>query len=175
MKKKPRIDRTWYRRPKELRQTRLTAGGVVLRRFGRQWKVALAREGDFHDWVLPKGGVDEGESLVQAAHREIAEEAGVDHLQALGKLGVRSRLNFRKSRWIQVHYYLFVATGSLGQPTDIRKHPHRARWFALTQLPDMLWPEQRELLQSKRRLIRTLLQRVQRKRPRPRNHPACRP
>ena len=51
----------------------LGAGGVV---FDRSGKVLLLRR-RCGDWVFPKGHIDEGETAVQAALREIAEEAGV--------------------------------------------------------------------------------------------------
>lgn len=49
------------------------AGGVV---FGPGGKVLLLRHGSGH-WVFPKGHVEQGETQLQAALREVAEEAGV--------------------------------------------------------------------------------------------------
>ncbi len=148
------IDRSWYRKPAKV-VLRTSAGGVVLRWDARQrkWLVALAREADYPGYVLPKGGIDPGETMVQAARREALEEAGVDHLVSLGKLGQRSRLTFSQKKWVTVHYYLFVTEHAGRQPTDLKKHRHKARWFALDDLPSMLWPEQNELLQRKKKII----------------------
>jgi len=59
--------------------------GVAL--FNRAGEVWIGRRvGDFadaseraakHSWQMPQGGVDEGESIVAAARRELAEETGV--------------------------------------------------------------------------------------------------
>ncbi len=148
------IDRSWYRRPKRIAR-RTSAGGVVLRWDARKrkWLVAMAREADYPGYVLPKGGVDPGETIVQAARREVLEEAGVDQLVSLGKLCQRSRLTFSRKKWVTVHYYLFVTEDAGGKPTDLKKHPHKARWFALDDLPGMLWPEQSELLRSRNSIM----------------------
>ncbi|MCC7192176.1 MAG: NUDIX domain-containing protein [Phycisphaeraceae bacterium] len=145
------IDRTWYRHERGLPR-RTSAGGVVVRLRGTCIEVALAREGDFPQYILPKGGVDPGETIEQAAQREIAEEAGLTQLTRLGKLGTRSRLTFTKRKWVTVHYYLYTTTAQAQQPTDI-KHFHKAKWFPLSRLPEMLWPEQREMLESMRPVI----------------------
>ncbi len=145
------IDRTWYRHERGLPR-RTSAGGVVVRLCGSRIEVALAREGDFPQYILPKGGVDPGETIEQAAQREIAEEAGLTQLTRLGKLGTRSRLTFTKRKWVTVHYYLYTTTAQAQQPTDIN-HFHKAKWFPLSRLPEMLWPEQREMLESMRPVI----------------------
>lgn len=40
-------------------------------------KVLLTRRDDFHIWCLPSGGVEDGETVVEAALRETAEETGL--------------------------------------------------------------------------------------------------
>ena len=48
-----------------------------------RWRgsVLLCRheKGDRDYWLLPGGGVNSGESLVDALHRELREEVGIDH------------------------------------------------------------------------------------------------
>lgn len=53
--------------------TETGAGGVVLDRSGR---VLILQHASGH-WVFPKGHVEFGETQLQAALREVAEEAGV--------------------------------------------------------------------------------------------------
>jgi 8-oxo-dGTP pyrophosphatase MutT (NUDIX family) len=155
------IDASWYRRPPRIRE-RISAGGVVVRRRpgepGRV-EVALAREGDHSQYVLPKGKVEKGEALEEAARREIAEEAGLHHLTLLGELGSRSRLTFDKRAWVRVHYFLFRAGQEGRQPTDSKRHHHAAQWFPIDNLPAMFWPEQRELIESNREPIAAALER----------------
>jgi len=41
-----------------------------------QGKILLPQREDFETWILPSGGVDESESVAQAAIREIKFELG---------------------------------------------------------------------------------------------------
>jgi 8-oxo-dGTP diphosphatase len=57
----------------------LAAGGLVWRLDDGEPKLAIVhRPPDRDDWVLPKGGVEEGEALETAAVREVREETAVD-------------------------------------------------------------------------------------------------
>jgi 8-oxo-dGTP pyrophosphatase MutT (NUDIX family) len=53
------------------------AGGVVWRRGARdQLEVLLVHRPRYDDWSLPKGKLTSGESSLEAAVREVAEETG---------------------------------------------------------------------------------------------------
>jgi bis(5'-nucleosidyl)-tetraphosphatase len=151
-----KIDHRWYHRPPGLRES-LSAGGVVVRWEGERLLVALVREKDYLDYILPKGTVEAGENLQQTARREIMEEAGLGELILLGEIGVRERLNARGSSWKITHYFLFYSTGKETSPTDT-KHIYRCEWFPTTALPSMFWPDQKELIQSNLEKILSLAQ-----------------
>jgi 8-oxo-dGTP diphosphatase len=54
------------------------AGGVVLREGGAdELEVLLVHRPKYDDWTIPKGKLDEGESDVEAAIREVEEETGL--------------------------------------------------------------------------------------------------
>jgi phosphohistidine phosphatase SixA/8-oxo-dGTP pyrophosphatase MutT (NUDIX family) len=59
----------------ETREVR-AAGGVVWRENDRVPAVALIHRERYDDWTLPKGKLNEGESELRAAVREVAEETG---------------------------------------------------------------------------------------------------
>ena len=117
--------------------------------------IALTREGDWPLYVLPKGGVEEGETFEEAARREIEEEAGLSDLVLVRYLGKRDRLNFTRTRWMKVHYYLFTTTQVDGVPTDSAHHKG-VWWFSPADLPEMLWPEQRRLIEEQAEAIQKL-------------------
>jgi 8-oxo-(d)GTP phosphatase len=52
------------------------AGAVCWREAGKDLMVAIIHRGRYQDWSFPKGKVDSGETLAEAAVREIKEETG---------------------------------------------------------------------------------------------------
>ncbi|HZP90958.1 MAG TPA: NUDIX hydrolase [Actinomycetota bacterium] len=133
-------------------QTRseVSAGGVVFRRGESGVEIALAarrtRRGELV-WGLPKGGVDEGETLEEAAIREVREETGLE-AEIEGSLGdiryfyVWEGVRVRKA----VHFFLMRAIGG-----DVARHDHEmedVRWFPLTEaLEHAGYRGEREVLQ----------------------------
>jgi 8-oxo-dGTP pyrophosphatase MutT (NUDIX family) len=61
------------------REAKLThAGGVVVRGDADRRVLLVRAKPAPHDWVLPKGHIEQGETPQQTARREVREEAGVD-------------------------------------------------------------------------------------------------
>ena len=149
------IDESWYKRPPGV-SDRISAGGVVARITDGQIYVALVGELGFTERVLPKGGVESGESLEEAACREIEEEAGLFSLALIQKLGIRERLSYDRTCWITTHYFLFVTEQVEGTPTDIEHH-YELAWYPVEALPAIFWPEQRELIETNRDRIIELI------------------
>jgi 8-oxo-dGTP diphosphatase len=56
----------------------VSAGGVAFWRKGDDDQVAIVSVNPSRRWQLPKGLVDEGETVEQAAVREVREEAGIN-------------------------------------------------------------------------------------------------
>ncbi len=60
------------------RRREVSAGGLIWRRKPRGgFEVVLVRPAGKEYWVLPKGHVEKGESVAQAALREVREETGL--------------------------------------------------------------------------------------------------
>jgi 8-oxo-dGTP pyrophosphatase MutT (NUDIX family) len=140
------IDETWYQRPPGIRERR-GAGGVVVRWENDRLLVALVRGDGLPDYLLPKGGVEAGETDEVAARREIEEEAGLTKLILLDDLGARERLSYARTRWQVTRYFLFLAPDTAGIPTDTT-HDYIVEWHPIDRLPAMFWPEQRELIEQ---------------------------
>ncbi len=149
------IDQTWYERIPGVPE-QISAGGIVARLENDQIYVALVQENKRSEYVLPKGHVDPGETIEEAAKREIAEEAGLSNLQLIAPLGMQERLDFRKRSWKKIHYFLFITDQVEGIPTDPYIH-YQLDWFPLNQLPSLFWPEQKELIETNRDRIIALV------------------
>ena len=105
--------------------------------------VLLVRLRYFAGWYLPGGGVDKGETPLQAARREVAEEVGLlDPTLPCQLFGVY--LNRREGRDDYAVVYVMQAPGRHQPP------PHfevaEARWWALDQLPADISPATRRRL-----------------------------
>jgi 8-oxo-dGTP pyrophosphatase MutT (NUDIX family) len=114
-------------------QREVSAGGVVYRRDGDGIEVVLAsrrtRRGDLA-WGLAKGGIEPGESLEDAAVREVLEETGytAEIESSLGETRyfyVWEETRIRKT----VHFFLMRCTG--GDPDDRDDEMEEIRWFPL--------------------------------------------
>lgn len=125
----------------------ISAGGVVFRRRDSAVEVVLVGRLHPERWSLPKGTPVKGESLVDAARREVQEETGlvVNVLRPLGSVdywfvleGVR---HFKT-----VYYYLMEAIAG-----DISRHDweHEAvQWFPLTEAMQRIsYANERQILQ----------------------------
>jgi ADP-ribose pyrophosphatase YjhB (NUDIX family) len=102
------------RRPRRAIRRETSAGGVVAREEQGQWFVALLKtehkRGEV--WVLPKGHVEphEGETVSDAARREVMEEAGITDLSMRDQLGI-TRYAFQAEEALvkkTVHYFLMT-------------------------------------------------------------------
>jgi 8-oxo-dGTP pyrophosphatase MutT (NUDIX family) len=71
---------------------RESAGGVVV---GLDGRMVLVHQGG-NSWSFPKGGIDPGESVLDAAKREIREECGITELTLVAALGHYERYSIAK-------------------------------------------------------------------------------
>ena len=111
------------------------------------------RRGDLA-WGLAKGGVEEGESMEQAAIREVLEETGFT-VELEGSLGetkyfyVWGDARIRKT----VHFFLMRFTG--GDPDDRDDEMEEVRWFPLERaLKRAAYRGEREILERAAELLR---------------------
>jgi 8-oxo-dGTP pyrophosphatase MutT (NUDIX family) len=138
----------WYYHKSPNAKLRTGAGGVVARMDNGRVLIALIRDRGDHEYVLPKGGVEAGETLEDAAAREIREEAGFRKLQLLDELGVGERLAGKRNVWQKTHYFLFMTDEIDGRPTDRREW--EVKWFDVDHLPEFYWREQERLVRDHR-------------------------
>ncbi len=97
-------------------------------------KVLLTRREDFEVWCLPGGGVEEGESLAEAAIREAKEETGLD-VELTRLVGVYSRIGGMDR---DVHGVLFTARPVGGALMLQPGETIEIRYFPFEEIPDDL-------------------------------------
>lgn len=100
------------------------------------------------EWCLPKGHMETGETLQQAAAREVAEETGIEG-RVLAELGTIDYWFATSDKRIHkfVHHYLLEATG--GYLTIENDPDHEAidvAWLPLQEAPQHLtFPNERRI------------------------------
>jgi ADP-ribose pyrophosphatase YjhB (NUDIX family) len=116
------------------------AGGVVWRRDGKTIEFLLVGATKHpHEWVLPKGHVETGESEEETAVREVREETGV-WAKVAGRLG---ELSFDAGAPMTVQCYLMEALEA-GKSTETRRS---CTWLPLQKaVEEAAYPETRDLL-----------------------------
>ncbi len=131
-----------------LPKTATSAGAIILRALDGQIKIALAhRLRESKTWVLPKGHVEAGETLQQAALREIHEETGLTRVQLLTYLGRIERETFKDGAAIQktIHYYLAYALPTNQPELPTEQGFTEPGWFSPAEVLSLLPYEQEKV------------------------------
>lgn len=128
-----------------------SAGGIVVDVHDGVARIAVIarrnRAGRL-EWCLPKGHREDGESLVEAAAREVAEETGIEG-RVLTELGTIDYWFATGERRVHkfVHHYLLEATG--GELTIENDPDHEAvdvAWLPLREAHEHLtFPNERRI------------------------------
>lgn len=126
-----------------------SAGGVVLNGRGEVLVVNQNRD----SWSLPKGHLDPGETALQAAQREVAEESGITELRLIRELGTYERPKIARdggddlSEIKILTFFLFETSQTELKPTD--PHNPEARWVSKKDVEPLLThPKDREFFRK---------------------------
>ena len=114
------------------------AGGIVIN--NKQEAVIVNQNHD--SWSLPKGHIDEGESKLEAAIREIYEETGIENPKLIKPLGSFGRYRIGldgkddKSEYKTIHVFLFSSSKKKLNPID--ENNPIAKWVPYMKVANLL-------------------------------------
>ena len=122
------------------------AGGVVRKNGSRgPMRVAVVHRPGYDDWSFPKGKLDRGETLEDAALREVEEETGL-RCKLVGEVGCTSYLD-RRGRNKVVCYWLMEPVG--GRKFAPGGEVDQLRWVPVSEAMQLLtYDRDRQLLKS---------------------------
>lgn len=111
----------------------ISAGGVVYyqsKNKNKKSKTQILLIKDSYDrWALPKGHLEQKESIWKAALREVQEETGLKDLKIIRKINYTKYFFKEKGRLILKIVYLFLMQ-ALDPILNIQKQEiHDAKWF----------------------------------------------
>ena len=129
-----------------------SAGGVVLNKDGR----VLVVNQNGNSWSLPKGHIEEGETAVDSAKREIFEESGIKDLTLIKPLIKYERFKIGKddptiddkSELKEIEMFLF-RTNFDGELSPQDPHNPEAKWVSKNEVSGLLThPKDKEFFEK---------------------------
>lgn len=119
----------------------VSAGGVVYRKGGAEPEIAIVQIVPEMRWQLPKGIIDQGETIEAAALREVREESGVEaelvSLIETIEYWFYADRDGRRTRYHKfVHFFLMRYTS--GNVADHDDEVAEARWVTIAEALRML-------------------------------------
>lgn len=120
----------------------LSDAGVVLIKRGKPPRAGA--------WSLPGGAQKLGETVAEAAHREVLEETNLD-TQIAGLIDVVDSINYADDGRIQYHYTLvdMLAVASADAIPQAGADAADAIWVPIEKLPEYkLWSETIRIIQK---------------------------
>lgn len=112
-------------------------------------EVALVTTSKGKGWIVPKGSVDRGEEIRDAAIRETEEEAGL--LGVLSRKPLGRYLHVNSGGSCHVDVYLMRVTEELDHWMEDRRR--RRRWMAVPDAAERLRKELRQFVHAVERLV----------------------
>ena len=137
--KRPTSPRKQKGRSKGKEVHEISSGGVVFKKTPRGFAFAMMKD-SYGKWTFPKGRVEKGESLEEAAARETLEELGIEEIRLLdylGKIDIWFRDRFEKKGALvhkDIHYFLFQSPKNATLHPDPEQRAFEAKWVPASKV-----------------------------------------
>lgn len=138
----------------------ISAGGVVFRRSGFETEIAIVHVVPEMRWQLPKGIIDKGETIEDAALREVREESGIvaellAPIETIEYWFTADRNGQRRRYHKFVHFFLMRYVS--GDTADHDDEVDEARWVTVEDALAMLeFKSERDVVSKAAEIIRDL-------------------
>ena len=135
-------------------------GIMLLNEAGKVWigKRISSYNNNQHSWQMPQGGIDKGETPIEAAHRELEEETGIKNTELLQTAGnwfsyeipqeIRAKALKGKYQGQTQQWFAMRFKGDESEINTGAKPGHKAefsawKWEDAEKLPDLIIPFKR--------------------------------
>lgn len=134
----------------------VSSGGIVFRKKGSRTDVALIARGGKKVWCLPKGTVEKGETLEEAALREVEEETGLSGrlVEKVDEIDYWFYWKLDKTRYHKtVHFFLIEY--QRGEPHSDDIEVDAVQWFPIEEAVQKLtYPNEQNTMKKVEEMVR---------------------
>lgn len=109
------------------------AGGVVRKNARGPLRIAVVHRPGYDDWSFPKGKLDRGETLEEAALREVEEETGL-RCRLVSPLGCTAYADHKGRDKVACYFLMDVASGRFQAGSEVDE----VRWVTVDEALDLL-------------------------------------
>lgn len=136
----------------------VSSGGVISRKRNDLVEVALIARSEEKVWCLPKGAVEKGETLEQAALREVEEETGLSG-SVLGKVDDIDYWFYWKPDKTRYHktVHFFLIQYEKGEPYSDDIEVDAVQWIPIDEaIKKLTYPNEQNIMKRVKEILRRM-------------------
>lgn len=113
----------------------ISCGGIVFREEREEKYFLIVQSKKNEHWLCPKGHLEEGESEIECAKREIFEETGISELQKIKNFEIKAEYSTKEGNTKKVFFFLFRTNEENLTPKDDVKD---AKWLTFNEAYNLI-------------------------------------